>query len=362
MNREPRPFRRLALTATLGAAAGVGLGVLGMKAAAHLRGGDAPASYPDAGSREAFEKTVAFGPVPGTWELKEEDNVRKRLLEDDPKSPSFLRCTFMGEPKPPKSYDRSMVGRWMTGESELFFANYRPAGPARREEMDGHGVVAVTWGRTDGMCCSSRVIFMDHGSGEVVAWEDHAWNGTKLRSARLTARIEFSSRPAAKPVRPAVVRTFADFVKGSPIPLYEPSRLPAGYERVNYGLTEYRDALHPSDPVVPLYYVRYGDGIAHLDVMMARPEDMRRLVEFARNYQGSTGPGTCPATADVFEDLQADAGAILIRRRADKCRTVLQREDLKGVSVALVGFNEIPGDLYVETMKSLVHVSGSKAE
>src|SRR5204863_33398 len=98
-------------------------------------------------------------------------------------------------------------------------------------------------------------------------------------------------------------------------------------------------ALHP----IEYAWIGYGDGIAQMLLLIARPEDMQVLDEVARSLQRGAGMDTCTSAANTPEDLVSDGDAVIITRRADKCRTVLRRADLEGVTVALIGFNEVPG-------------------
>ena len=94
-----------------------------------------------------------------------------------------------------------------------------------------------------------------------------------------------------------------------------------------------------------------------MELLIASIQDMEMLDQIAREFQKS-GPTTCPATpADA---PQEEVAGPHIKRRKDPCRTTLRREDLPSVVVILVGFNEIPDHLYVETIESLVPVGGPR--
>jgi hypothetical protein len=153
------------------------------------------------------------------------------------------------------------------------------------------------------------------------------------------------------------VRGFEEFVSRVPFAVYEPSALPPGFVRVQYGFDDRPPRGDASQERLPIAWVSYSDGMLRMNLFLAPPEQMRRLEDVARRQDAGPGPSTCPTTAlDAPEDLIEGAGAITIRRRSDGCRTVLRRDDLDGVAVALVGFPGLPAEVYVRTIRGLVRV------
>jgi hypothetical protein len=352
-------MRRVALTAALGAVVGAGLAALGAVAWSRAHG-DAPASE-DAGSREAFLKAVAQGPMPGPWKITDGETVRRRQFADDPFDPGVVRTTYLDrDGQPVEKHPRGQVARAVAGEFGLFLDNYTPIGASNRGEIFGRRVTITRWERKGGVECAVRVMYVDEESRELVKIEDRTWNDKPLHVAELEKCPECFARPRPAATKPplegASQTTFDAWVKASAVPIYEPARLPSGFRRVRHGMVPLKSKVGAPD--VDLYALGYGDGIAKMLMLIVRREDMKTLVDVAGSIQRE--PDTCPALGDKPEDLFDGPDGILVRRRADACRTVLQRDDLPGVCVVLVGFNEIPSRLYVETIRSLELAPGSR--
>jgi hypothetical protein len=341
VTRAPSTFRRVAVLATAGAVVGACFG----GAAIAFR---SKATFQDGGTRDALLKIPTGGPAVGEWTIKEGDEEKTGRLEEDPTDATQLRWITTSASS---THPRARLGRYLLGpDPDLFLANYAPVGPVRHEVVNGRPVTESRFGRADGCCGPQRWLTMDDETGELVGIEDHAFDGTEVRSARLTLRVTLRRRAPSAPSSlpknevpdPAEIASLVSF------PIYEPSRLPAGYRRTHC-------TVIPAARTMPeTVLLRYGDGLASMDLFLTRPENLAPLVGFAKRLQRSAAVEVCPAAADTPEDLVE--GSVVIRRRADRCRTVLQREDLPGVSAVLVAYNEIEGSLYVETMRSLAPV------
>jgi hypothetical protein len=99
----------------------------------------------------------------------------------------------------------------------------------------------------------------------------------------------------------------------------------------------------------------YSDGLGSIVVTVAPAADMDAVEAMAaRREEHRTGPEPCPTLPELTGDLRE--GGLLIRRRADLCRTVLRVDGLEGVSVAVVGRNEVPGDEYVRVVRGLARL------
>ena len=350
-------LRSKTISLGLGTAAGIAIGV---GALAYVGAGSTP-KFSDAGACAGLRRMESFGPSAGIWELQDAEAKRDVRFQDDPSRPGELLTTQEDKPgKPVKSLSREAVGYSIAGDVGLFTENYAPAGPAVTVDLDGKSLTLQRFARRGGETCAMRWVWFDPASRDVFKLEDHTFDGTIVHSARL--KVAPASREPMPPLPAAQKRergSFAELVAKSPMPLYEPARLPAGFRRVDHlGLT-YRSTLVPPKPSIEVAMIWYSDGIARFALMMARPDDMKELDDVARSTSRSGSSETCATTDSPLVEIPGD-GSIVIQRRADRCRTVLRRTDLPSVTVVLIGFNEIPGRLYEETMQSLVHVPGSK--
>jgi hypothetical protein len=346
----PAAVTRQALTATLGAVAGVGLG---LAALGIVRAGQ-NSERDDAGTRAAFAKFLAEGPEDGTWKIHTRDRERDLTLrvQTDPSKPGEVLVTNLDSKLMlPKPFSPDMLARrFAPGDGDLFFGSYVPSGPAVVDRTSAGGEVAMAFRRKDCSACARRTVYMDITDRIVTRIEDRDYRGELVQSASLVVREKSSAPRTPRPSAPRSTN-FAQWVADQSIPVYEPARAPAGFRLVDWKSLAFQKA--DGARLRPLV-LSYDDGVARIEILIASTEDMLRLDEFAREFQ-KAGPSTCPATStDVPE--QEVAGPH-IKRRKDPCRTTLRREDLPQVVVMLVGFNEIPDHLYVETIQSLVLVS-----
>jgi hypothetical protein len=103
-------------------------------------------------------------------------------------------------------------------------------------------------------------------------------------------------------------------------------------------------------------YMVYSDGLGALSIGIASPDDMDSLERAVATMRVSREtPGACPELPEGSRTVATDG--LVIRRRRDKCRTVLRVDDLQGVSAALLGRNEVPEDDYLRVVQSLTVVT-----
>jgi hypothetical protein len=324
----------------------------------------------------ALERAYEKGATPGAWQIQEaHGEPRKRSIQEDPSDPTRLHCRFDDAPaseaaaKKVFSFARSQVARSFLGEGppHLFFENYRPVGSASVEVMNGRRTVRVAFVSVAASGPSvQRTTWTDEQSGDLVGLEDRAPDGGLVHAARLLGRLleEFRATPVrAGERRSKGGQSLEEVVRLAPFPVYEPARLPPGFRRTHQAYVRQKIRGETSEPTSWFDFVRlkYSDGLAGLDVWIGRPDSLKRLDEWIAKWGGkSREAAACPSSpAATPEDLVADE-AVVIRRRADKCRTVLRVDPVKGLTVELIGRNEIPADAYVTAIRSLARVPGSK--
>jgi hypothetical protein len=78
---------------------------------------------------------------------------------------------------------------------------------------------------------------------------------------------------------------------------------------------------------------------------------MDAMQAFAARRDEHRAPEACPSLPGVTGVVTE--GALVIRRRADACRTVLRVDDAEGPSVVVIGRNERPGDEYIRIVRGL---------
>jgi hypothetical protein len=346
-------------------------------------------------ARRALEAAFEKGPTPGAWEIEESHGTRFRQFAPDARDPERV-VTYLRDPVLPSeegdargpderrfrvrvvSFPRSGVAARVFGERSLslFFENY--AGKPRGEEtVAGRPALVVRFEPVHpGVRGPTRTAWFDRETRDLVRIEDRTYDGTLVHGARrLSAAYMDGWTPppathslprrgtdrASAPADPPMERV----VREARFPVYEPARLPAGFRRVAQAyqaLPDPRPGRSPWDPPVRMgtVFLRYSDGLARLNIMMARSDHMRRIQEIqAELARLVADPSACPSTADNPEELLAGLDDLIVRRRSDKCSTILQIDRLGGVSIVLSGRNELPPETYRDAMASLAPVPGS---
>ncbi len=329
----------------------------------------------------ALERAFLNGPARGTWEIVEPHGTRTRSFADDPENPERVWCRMGdGENAPVLSFAREHAGKRVFSELPLglFFEAYRPEGGATRAEDEGRGLERTRWASRAGPPSPTRDVWVDPGTGDVVRIEDLAWNGVVLHAARLVSTTlgDWAPRAGEKSRRSKgfgfpgwpfpTPKTLEEVARIAPLPVFEPMVLPAGFRRVDASYRRW-----PMRPWADVVTLKYSDGLAKIELLIARPDDLDRIEAFAKAMaakgmmdgpdEKGQEPSPCETSpAGTPEELLDEADLLLVRRREDKCRTVLRVDGLLGVSVELTGRNELQREAYVATIRSLVRAAGSR--
>jgi hypothetical protein len=223
---------------------------------------------------------------------------------------------------------------------------------------------------------TGREVWFDKRSGDVLQIEDHARSGHPIR---IVWRVSPDTGewdpttfdPDADPVCAApcpsclgsAVEQLEMVQADAPFPVLVPRLLPAGFELLQANYREVPVPIAESadrDEVVPARVVSllYSDGLALLSIAVAPPAEMDALEAlYARmrasreaRREDSTACQTTPA--GEFARLARSSGDV-VRWRQDTCRTVARRDGVAGLSVTLLGRNELSGDEYLDILLSV---------
>lgn len=373
------PFASLGVAVLLGA----GLGAAALTALPNaLRSGAAPTGDASSGApvvpRAVTDEATAMlraaasqGFSDGRWRIAEPTWTRERQIARDPAQADLCQIRLLDRAGTPvlSAECRDLV-RHLLGDVEQFLSAYRVAAAPT---VEGHGVersVTFEWRRAAGPGPVRRVRFLAE-TGQLVRLDEQDPGGVALRSVEWLERglvgwspqpLPHNARPGATPAeRDRTPAAFGAFAARTPVPIYEPARLPPRFARVDFGFDQRAPAGDVSREPLPLAWVAYTDGLVRMNLFMARRADMRRLEGLARQQTTAAGHGTCPTSpASTPEEMVEGADAVLVFRRDDGCRVVLRRDDLPDVAVALVGYRGLPPAEYVETLRSLVRVSPTR--
>lgn len=327
--------------------------------------------------RERMHTFMTEGPAAGLWQMHTLDGIAEWLVGAHPKDAGCVlvaRLDESGKSRPVQVWSRNRVARFFVpGEEDLFFRNYRQFGALVLEEGPGRGfrstwVPRHEWGGETG-----RSVWVDPVSHEVVRFEDRSWEGNCVRCLlRLSPEDPDLALPeepmedvqcgyrewASKP--PDLGRLAAIV----PFPLLEPTWLPPGFELVaaNYRAFVFQEHDGESEDegdegrTVRLAWLAYSDGLADISLGIALPADMDALEAAVAAQPDRSGEDSeaCPPIPEPVPPVAA--GGVLIRRRRDHCRTVLRLDGRQGVSVSLLGRNEIPEDEYIHVISSVARV------
>ncbi len=330
-----------------------------------------PAASSDEGTRDALVRMMRDGPPAGVWRIEEPTETRVRTIVPDPDDPAL--CLYWMEDD---GYARVhacpkeiAVKRWLPGDPDLFLRNYRPAGPPREGVLGDRRVRFVRWTLLGCDTCAARVVAKDSTTGEVVRVEDRAYDERPIHAVEIQdagvhpskvldtpkADLAVARGKAREKLAQAIAsnetHTWPAFVASVPFDVYEPARVPRGFERVAFTRQRYVPRGSVTNRELDLVTQVYGDGMATMILLLGRTADMNELEEIARSASPANG-GSCPPITAPDQPIE-DAPTIYCR--ANACRTVLRREfPDSDVWAALVTFNERPRDVYVETMQSLV--------
>jgi len=321
------------------------------------------------------------GPSPGTWETRSLNCVYTHYIAPHPgKRDTFLIAQVSNKGvQAPRAVSRWLVPRFFfRAPAHLFFSNYvRTEGPIGDETEDGTKCWRVHWAPRDNLDgLTERIVWFAQYGGHVVQVEDRARNGRLIRRVRRIAEdtgawdaaevaaaghehiVSEPPDPAADPEGMLV-----ELASKASFPVYVPSYLPAGFVLVR-STYEVRDAAmtpaagvspntkgEPRSVPVKLLSQLYSDGLALISVGVARRGDMDIIERLTAGMTEMDSPTACPGLPTDPRDI-LHQGAV-IRMRTDVCRTVVRRDDLDGVSVTIIGRNEIPNDEYLRMVATL---------
>ncbi len=390
--------RQSLTTLVLGALAGSGLGA-GALALLHPRCGESCAAgaggvddespsaarrtFADGGSGAALASLARSGPADGRLTYRDPKRLLEQTVLRDPTDASVVHLRKAnGGPGVAQAVPVELLARVFFGDVARFLQNYRPCEAPTPDTLDGRPLLRVHWCNVRGGAGPSRDVWIDPSTQFLARFEDRSSEGHLIRSLVFSAGLtpaaanEFvppvpqppsASRP--KFVTPALssrtIPSFEDFAGRVEIPVYEPAELPPGFRRTEYGYD--RRALGERSPALRVVWIGYDEGVMQMNLFIAPPEDMGRLESYARQAAVAKGSsagsaadavsqGTCASMpVDTPEELFSE-GAVTIRVRSDGCRIVLRRDDLTGVSVALVGSTALPREAYIRTIRNLVPV------
>jgi hypothetical protein len=353
-----RSWAGVATGALLGAAVGGAALLLWPPAAEHASAGAA---------EDLYRRAARAGVSEGAWHLYEPMRERTRRFVRDPSNPSVIQVHLPEQPNLPLPAWEDELTRHLLGNVDAFLRAYRASGAPAFEDSPVGRMASVEWRKAGLDGCAVRRLWVEVETGRVARIEDRTAAGEVFRSVAWLGRDEHERAPRPLPApreRPSprldrrAVPDFLEFVRRVPMPVYEPATLPPGFERDDYA---FDDRPPPSDRAggaMPIAWVSYTDGLVRMNLFLSPPDQMRRLEALARRADAGPGPSACPSTpADAPEELLELSEAVVVRRTADGCRTVLRRDDLDGVVVALVGYPGLPADAWVRTIQSLVRVS-----
>ena len=343
--------------------------------------------FSDGGSAAALATLGRSGPSDGRLTFRDPKREIQQTVLRDPFNPNMLHVlrtkdgTGTGTAQ---AVPVEFLTRVLFGDIRRFLENYRPCEAPTSEDVDGRAFLHVRWCNVHAGPGPSRDVWFDPATQFVARFVDLSSEGHLIRSVSFTAGTAGElvppvpppfdpSRPpyVAPPLSNKTVASFEEFVGRVDVPVYEPAELPPGFRRTEFGYD--RRALGERSPALRVVWIGYDEGVMQMNLFIASPEDMGRLEAFARQAAVSKGPagptsssesvapGTCAAMpVDTPEEIFSE-GAVTVRVRTDGCRIVLRRDDLAGVSVALVGSTAMPREAYVRTIRDLVLVRSSRA-
>jgi hypothetical protein len=299
------------------------------------------------------------------WQVEDVMGRREVRLADAPGRPDCLllgwRCED-GTCSVRLSPRGGVVAGLAAGPADLFFANYRRDGPVRVETRDGAVLLRTTWMPRAGFGGeTARVAWVDRAEGRVVQWEDRARGD---RSVRVVRRLSVDPGPlvaeeghAAPPCEggaPAApdLRRLAGEIG---FPLLEPRYLPPGFRLLEAFPRHVR--TEGDEPRARVVWLRYGDGLAVIHIVvgpLAALDAFEAGLARFRERIAAEQPDACPSLPAAQPDV-AEEG-LVVRRRRDRCRTVLRVDGLEGVSATVMALNELPEDEYLAVIGSLERV------
>jgi hypothetical protein len=340
-----------------------------------------------AGVIEATERLLREGPGFGRWRIEDVDiPVRVRAIAP---WPADAKRALVGrvEPTGPggapadprtaqagkvKVFARERLSTYVSdAPRHLFFQNYAPSGAAvPSTTREGAPAIRVDWvPRHSFGGDTGRRIWYERETHEVLQVEDRSYHGRLLRGLYRIAKEPGAMEPpasAAEAPPPFPPGWRPRHATEAPFPVVSPAYVPPGFEPTGAAYHEWPAPGSPRMDMserprggrerserrkVRFAVYTWSDGLGALSVHVAPPEDMDAMQAFAARFDQHREPQACPSLPGVAGEVTE--GSLVIRRRADACRTVLRVDDVEGVSVVVIGRNELPGDEYIRVVRSL---------
>lgn len=317
----------------------------------------------------AARRFMETGPTGGVWQQESLHGTWDLVVVPHPDRAS---CVLIGRwrrdpaascglwPAPRQRF----AGHVVPGPADLFFRNYRRQ-RVTEEVYDHRPVIRATWvPKHDPGGETARIFWVDPRTAEVVRFEDRSLDDDLIRSLTLgSRRIEDLGldldvpAPTDPRMRDCLGKVKADeervppdltrLAEQVPFPLLHPLRVPPGFE-----LRVARRLEHGESDTGGLAVLDYRDGMALIRILQGTREaidafEERERARDSRHHE----EGTCPSLPEGPTPITT--GGLRILRRKDRCRTVLRVDDIEGVSVTVIGCNELSQDAYIEVIESL---------
>ncbi len=323
------------------------------------------------------------GPSPGSWRTRSLACVYTHYLAPHPTKDDVVlirQVSASEDEQIPRAVSRWLVPRFFfRAPAHLFFSNYvRTEGPIS-DEIEELGIECwrVHWAprsNPDGL--TERIVWFAKVGGQVIQVEDRARGGHLIRQVRRTAMDTGKWDPTdidpatlltieSAPPDPAVDpdQLLGRLAGQAPYDVYVPEYLPPGFVLVRSAFDVRDAAKNPTGaddgPAAPVQLLSqlYSDGVALISVGIALSRDMDMIEALSGGMTEMDSPTACPGLPADPRDIRHEGA--LIRMRTDSCRTVLRRDDLEGVSVTIIGRNEIAAEEYLRMMGTLTKVNRS---
>ncbi len=354
--------------------AGVVAGLIGLLVLAPRR----ETQRPEIDVRERLHAFMEDGPGAGLWQYHTLDGTSEWMVADHALDATCLlvaRVKEGGRPGQVRVWEKHRLARFfLPGSLELFFQNYRLLESTVIDEGAASLLFSVWLPRTDLGGDTGRTVWIDRDTGEVVRLEDRSYEGNCVRCLlRLS--------PDAPPLGMSALRagdtcrrfpaedgppSAARLAGRVPFTLLEPTFLPDGFALIAANYRELqmdcrdRDGGDVLPRCVGLAYLQYSDGLVNIGIGIALPEDMDAFETWMAQRPVEDDPDACPPMPEEARPLTVDGE--LIRRRHDRCRTVLRLDGRGEVSILLLGRNEIPEDEYLHVIASMAPVQAEAGD
>ena len=350
--------------------------------------GDNPKPGPVASPARAAPEDPAGMPAIAT-PAEEWDNALGTFLQKGPRHGTWRvwgpgqRSTWHFEPNPVRPgevlgarvqddgetlYEVSSISRLGTplvfykAPAWLFMKRYERHGePEHVQLADGEPAVRVEYRPTlHSGYLTARVVWFSPTDASVLQIEDKQRTGVPIRTVRrvLDSKVKIDvSELVLKvgpccPTIPNVAANDIDRLAEAPFPIFRPTYKPAGYKRIRVDYEERE--LSEQGPEIQRATLLYSDGMGLISVAVAPSDHMDAIVRhYSRMPEAQEGEGDgCAESPRPPKDLVRKKGQI--RMHSGPCRTVLRLDEVaEGISVMIIGHNEVAREHYVQMIESL---------